>query len=95
MPGRCRDVEDDVCALLDEFSNWVALIPTIRPEIFVVPNVFADSDADLATIEYEWRGAFRRFKITILVEHIIGRQQRFVLSPDDLAVLEDGGGIEE
>ncbi len=95
VPRRGGQVEDEVGALGDEFLHRVAAIAAVGPEIFVVPDVFTNRDAELAAIEREGRGAFRRLEVAVLVKHVVRRQQRFILPPDNITVLEDRGGVEE
>ena len=65
----------------------------LRPEILVVPDVLANRDAELAAVEHERLDVFGRFKITVFVKNIVGRQQAFGRAPDDFPVLQNGGGI--
>src|SRR5206468_9004987 len=55
----------------------------------------ANRDGELAPVELERCNTFRRLEVTILVEDIVGRQQRFLLTPDDVAALQNGDGIGE
>jgi hypothetical protein len=89
-PRGSGNVEDQVRALGDEFLHGIAAIEAVGPEIFVVPDVLADGDAELATVEHERRDTFSRLEVTVLVEDIVRRQQRFCSAPDDQSVLENG-----
>ena len=73
----------------------IAAIQPFRPEILVVPDVLANRDAQLVSVELERRDVFGRFKIAVFVKNVVSRQQAFVRAPDDFPVLQDGGGIAE
>ena len=76
-PGRRRKVQDDFRSLRDEFLYRVAAVNPLRPEILVIPDVLTNCDAELATVENKRLNFFGRLKITVLIKHIIGRQQAF------------------
>src|SRR5207302_10130151 len=75
MPRRRRDVKDEPGSAFDELDRRVAAIPAIAPEIVVVPDVFADRQADFLSIELDRRVLRGRFKITVFVENVVGGQQ--------------------
>ena len=95
MPRRRGNVQNDFRALRNQLLDGIAAIETFRPEILVVPDVLANRDAQLASIELKWRKNFGRFKIAVLVENVVGRQQALVRAPDGFSVLQNGGGIAE
>src|SRR6185295_6177769 len=74
--GRRRQVDDRLRAGLRQLLDRIEVIPAALPEIAVVPDVFADADAELLAAELEDLVAAIRLEVPILVEHVVGRQQR-------------------
>ena len=93
VPWRRGKVQNQFRPLRNQFLDRIAAIPPFRPEILVVPNVLANSDADFLSFEIKRRNRFRRFKITDFVENVVGRQQALARAPDNFSVLQNGGGI--
>ena len=58
--------------------DGVLVVAAALPEIAVVPDVFADADAQRAAVQSRICGALRRLEIAVFVEHIVGGQQGFV-----------------
>ena len=88
LPRGRRDVKDDPRSGFDEFDRRVAAIPAIAPEIVVVPNVFANRHADFLSVELDRRVLRGRFKVTVFVKHVVGRQQHFDARGHDSSVLQ-------
>ena len=93
MPRRGGDVQQQLRAGIRQVHGGIVRVTAILPEIFVVPNVFADGDANLLAVEGDGKILGRRLEVTVLVEHVVGRQQRLVARGEDAAVLQKRGGV--
>ncbi len=93
FPGRGGDVDDERRAGVDEFVDGIVPVTTLGPEIGVVPDVLADGQRDFLSRDFDWGNFLRRIEVTVLVEDVVGRQERLHHAMDDLSVLEDGGGV--
>ena len=58
--GRSGNIQKDGSSLRDNFGYRVAIITAISPEIFIVPHVFADGDAQLLAVRVQRRIACQR-----------------------------------
>ena len=61
------------------------MIAAALPEVAVVPDVLADADAEPAAAELEHLRAVERLEVAVLVEHVVGRQQRLAEALVDAA----------
>ena len=85
--GRGRDIQKDAGSLLDELGDGVAGMARLGPEIFVVPDIFADGDAELFAA-HAVDNLFAGLEVTRFVEHVVGGQEHFALLEDNAAVLD-------
>src|SRR4030095_5158701 len=90
--GRSAQVYDDLRALLDQTPRRLAIVKRAG-EIMFRPDVFADRDADFFSIQIERLDLFRRLKITVLVEHIVSWEKRFMRFANRLTADEQGSGV--
>ena len=65
------------------------------PEVAIVPDVLADADAEPPAADVEHLRAVERLEVAVLVEDVVGRQQRFAEALLDAAVAQQHGGVEE
>ena len=93
VPRRGGQIKNQLRALRDEFAHRIAPVNPFRPEIFVVPDVLANGDADFPTLKNKRFNLRRRFKIAVFVKHVVSGQQTFGRAPDDFSVLQNGGGV--
>ena len=68
--GRRGNIDDQLGALGDQLSDGIALIQRLGPEFLVVPDIFADGDAQFLAAESEIRSAMWR------AENIATRRKR-------------------
>ena len=76
IPRRCGHIHNHLRALLHQAIHRIRPIPWIGPERVVVPHILTNRQSQLAAIEDHRRIVCRRLEITILIKHIVGRQQR-------------------
>ena len=86
--GRCGDVQQHVSSLLEKLDNWVAVVAAIRPEILVVPRVFANRHAKRLAMKLHGLLFFRRMEITRFIEHVVRGQQHLALLENDFAAAQ-------
>jgi hypothetical protein len=91
--GRSGDIQQNASSLLDNFGDGVAIVAAIGPEIFVVPYVFADGDAQLFLAQAVDVLLFGGLEVTAFVENIVGRQEHFALLEDHAAAVDERGFI--
>jgi hypothetical protein len=82
-------------ALLHEFVHGVGAVAALGPEVGVVPDVLADGEGDLLAAEFDGRDFLGGLEVAVLVEDVVGRQERLHHAMRDLAALDDGGGVVE
>ena len=79
----------------DELLDRIVVIAPALPEIAVVPDVLADADAEPPPAELEHLRTVKRLEVAVLVEHVVGRQQRLAETLRDRAVVHEHGAVEE
>src|SRR5262249_1925287 len=89
------DVDEHVGALIGELAHGIAVIQPLRPEVAVVPDVFANRYAKPASGELERRDGRRGLEVAVLVEDVIRRQKRLVTPAGDPARVTECDGIEQ
>ncbi len=87
---RSGNVDENASALLDQFGDGVAGVHRRGPERFVVPDVFANGDAELLLVETVDVLFVARLKIAGFVEDIVGRKKHLGLFEDDAAFMDQG-----
>src|SRR5713101_1260565 len=65
----------------------------MRPELFVVPNVFADGDAERLVGEGADVLRMGGLKVTALVEDVVSGQEHLALDELDVAVADQRGAV--
>src|SRR2546427_8569268 len=76
------NVDDDAGSLPDELGDGIALVEPLGPEILVVPDVFADGDAEFFRAERINELLRARLEIARFVEDVVGRQKDFARSEE-------------
>src|SRR5262245_65151075 len=74
---RGGEVDDDIGVGGDELFDRIVMVAAALPEVAIVPDVFADADPDAAASDVEDLRAMERFEVPILVEDVVGWQERF------------------
>ena len=80
-----------ICApALDELCDRVrgVGIAVAPPDVDASPEVFADREPDARTLVFDDSGGAAGREVAVLVKHVVGRQQAFVVAGDLLAVTE-------
>ena len=57
----------------NELLDRIVMIAAALPEVAIVPDVFADADAEPASADVEHLGAVERLEVAVLVEDVVGR----------------------
>ena len=73
---RRRQVDDRLGAGADQLLDRIVVIAAPLPEVAIVPDVFADADAEPPSGDLEDLRAVERLEVPVLVEDVVGRQQR-------------------
>ena len=93
--GTRRDIEQDRGAAVGELAHRVAGIEALRPEVAIVPDLLAHGQPEAHAFEVEWLDAAAGLEVAVLVEDVVGRQQRLVVTPGDAAPVTERRGVEE
>jgi len=81
-----------------ELGDGVLMVETARDHLFVVPEVFADGEADDLIVDAGEIFVLAQgagFEIAAFVENVVGRQEGFEMAAEDGAVAEKSDGIVE
>ena len=65
------------------------------PEIAVVPDVFADADAQAPAVQFQNLRPAGRLEVAVFVEDVVGRQQRLVKGRPHRAVAQQHRAVEQ
>ena len=60
----------------DQLFDRIVVIAPPLPEVAIVPDVLADADAEPPPAEIQHLRTVKRLEVAVLVEHVVGRQQR-------------------
>ncbi len=88
-----RDIQKNAGSLPHKLGDGIAFIQALCPEIFVVPGILANGDAELLFVEANDRLRMRGLEITRLVEDVVGGQQHLALLENNAAIGDERGGI--
>src|SRR5437899_7499293 len=91
VPGRGRDVENDLRSRCRQTCCRVAPVAPLAPEILVIPDILANGQTDGLAFELERKVFDGGLKVAILVEHVISRQQGFASGGKNLPILAKSG----
>ena len=59
-----------------QLLDRIVVIAAALPEVAIVPDVLADADAEPPAAELEDLRAVKRLEVAVLVEDVVGRQER-------------------
>ncbi len=93
--GARRDVQQDRRAAVGELADRIARIQPLGPVVAIVPDLLADGQPERHALELERLDPRAGLEIPILVEHVVGGQERLVVPPDDVSRVAQGGGVEQ
>ena len=79
--------------LAHQLFNGIDRIEPPRPEVLVVPRVFADGNGQPHSIEFHHPLFARGCKVTLLVENVVERQQPLVLLQQQSPAIQQHGCI--
>ncbi len=71
------------------------MIAAALPEVAIVPDVLADADAEPHAAELENLRSVKRLEVAVLVEDVVGRQQRLAEALLDPAAPKERRRVEE
>ena len=80
--------------LAHQFFNGIDGVQPPRPEVLVVPGVFADSDGEPFTFKFKDVLAFGRSEIALLIEDVVKGQQHLLLPKDDASSVDQNGEVD-
>src|SRR5437868_14918504 len=86
--GRRGKIDDCVRAGLNELFDWIVAIPAALPEVAIVPDVFADADAEAVAAQMQNLRTAVPLGAPVLVEDVVGRQQRLAKALADAAPVQ-------
>src|ERR1044072_7351616 len=92
---RRRQVDDGAGAGSDELLDRIVVVKAPLPVVAIVPDVLADADAEASAAEVEHLRAVERLEVAILVEYVVGRQQRFTEPVIDASTAQQRRGVEQ
>ena len=92
---RRRQVDDRVGAGAHQLFDRIVVIAAPLPEVAIVPDVLADADAEPAAAELEDLRAVERLEVAVLVEDVVGRQERLAKPLTDAALAQQHRRVEE
>ena len=92
--GRGRQVDVDGGVLAHQLFQRIEGVEAARPEILIVPRILADGDGEPQTIELDDLLPARGQKVALFVEYVVEGQQALVLFEQDLASVEEDGGVD-
>ena len=92
---RRGEVDDRVGAGAHQLFDRIVVIAAALPEVAIVPNILADTDAEPASAELEDLRAVVGLEVPVLVEYVVRGQQRFPKPLSDDALVQQHRGIEE
>ena len=73
----------------DQLLDRIVVVAAALPEVAIVPDVLADADAEPPAAEVEDLRAVERLEVAVLVEDVVGRQERLAESPLDASVADE------
>ena len=76
--GRGGKIDDRLRAGLRQHLDGVFVITAALPEVAIVPDVFADADAQAAAVQFQNLRPVGRLEVAIFVEDIVSGQQGLV-----------------
>ncbi len=79
----------------NELLDRIVVVAAPLPEVAIVPDVFADADAEPASGDVQRLRAVKRLEVPILVEDVVGRQERLAKTMFDAAAAEKRRGVEQ
>ena len=92
---RRRKVHDGLRARFGKHLDGVLMITPALPEILIVPNVFADTDAQTPAVQLQNLRAHGWLEIPVLIENVIGGEQSLVKRGAYFAILQQDRAIEQ
>src|SRR5690606_8384009 len=91
--GTGRDVDEQVDVLIGQLLDRIAVVEPARPEVAVVPDVLADRHAEPRALEDDRLDGGGRLEVAVLVEDVVGRQQRLRAARHDPPATAERRGV--
>jgi len=95
VPGTGGKVEQELNILRGEGGNWIFAITPAGGNRAVVPDIFADCDADPAALPLYHTGTFGGLEVALLFKDVVVREEGFTGEMANPAVFAPGGGVEK
>jgi hypothetical protein len=80
---------------MDQLLDRIVVIAAPFPVIAIVPDVLADADAEPPAADVEHLRAVKRLEVAILVEDVVGGEQRLAEARIDAAAAQQRGAVEQ
>ncbi len=93
--GGGGDVEEELGAGVGECGDGVEVVEGAFEEFLIVPEVFADGDADGDVVDGGEFDIGAGLEVAGFVEDVVGGEEGFAAASEDLAVGDDGDGVVE
>ena len=92
--GRRGEIDVHRGLLAHQLLHGIDAVEPPRPEILVVPGIFADGDGEARAVQLDHVLRPGRRKVALLVEYVVEGQQALVLLDDQPAAVEQHGGVD-
>ena len=96
LPCQKGDEDRLICTaglLAHQLFHGIDRIQPPRPEVLVVPGVFADGNRQPHSVQFHHLLRSRRGKVPLLVEDVVERQQALVLFQQQASSIQQNAGI--
>ncbi len=95
VPRAGGEIDREVDVLRGERGDGIGAVKAAGFDERIFPDVLADRHADAqAVVLDDTRGA-GGFEVAVLVENVVGGQERFAGDGGDFAIVAEGGGVEK
>ena len=81
-------IHDQSRALVHQVFDRVHWVQALRPKVFIVPCIFADGDGNAFASHFIQSLLRRRSKVSLLIEHVVIRQQHLRLDEFHAAIAQ-------
>jgi len=93
--GGGGDVEEEVGAGFGEGFDGVEVVEGAFDEFFIVPEVFADGDAERLIVDESDFRVWAGLEVAGFVEDVVGGEEGFEAFGEDFSIADDGDGVVE
>src|SRR5262249_10343202 len=87
------DGNDHVGAEIDDLVRRVVFVKPLGPKGLVVPKILANDDAELDVADLEYPPLGRGLEISRVVKNVVLGQERLILKPKQLTIVDHRGAV--